>query len=314
VDTTYRRLLWLRRLAGAAAALLLAVTSLGAYMRLSHSGSGCSPWPQCYGQELHQPALGSAAATGAAAAAATPLANLAHRVFAVLALFAVGAAAWVCLGTTPRLRRPGAIALLVLGLGLGLDVLVPWSEQVRASAGVLTTMLGSLLAGFAMLALSARLAVTGVALPAIRPRRWAGLGIVLLLAQTCVGGLASAEHAALGCGDWAQCLTAAQSAGWEALNPWREPRSNPAAGVDPQGAFVLVLHWAAGIALAVLVLPLSALAMRRGRPSSAAALLILLFAQVAVGLMMSLNPGLLQFALLHNVLAGALLATLVLMF
>ena len=46
------RMASLRKVALACAALVLAITSLSAFLRLSASGLGCEPWPQCYGQSL----------------------------------------------------------------------------------------------------------------------------------------------------------------------------------------------------------------------------------------------------------------------
>ena len=42
----------LRRIALAALLLILAVTTLSAYMRLANAGLGCADWPACYGQLL----------------------------------------------------------------------------------------------------------------------------------------------------------------------------------------------------------------------------------------------------------------------
>ncbi len=52
--------------------------------------------------------------------------------------------------------------------------------------------------------------------------------------------------------------------------------------------------------------------MRRGRPNSAATLFVLLVAQAAIGLEMLQGDLPMNFALLHNLLAATLLATLVL--
>ena len=50
MDLTQRRLAYLRRLALWCTVLMLLITSLSAFIRLSQAGLGCEPWPQCYGQ------------------------------------------------------------------------------------------------------------------------------------------------------------------------------------------------------------------------------------------------------------------------
>lgn len=310
MDPTERRFLLLRRLAGVCAVLVLAVTSFSAYLRLTHAGLGCADWPQCYGQSLRQAQQGVPVSVSTDAQTTTAAVRLAHRVLATLALLLVVMMVLVCMATRPMLRTEGAIALALLALALFLAVLGRWSSAARLPA----VTLGNLLGGFAMLALCARLAVAGVPVPALRLRAWVGAAIFLLLTQIALGGMVSASYAALSCSDWTQCLAAAQHAGWDTLNPWREPQLHPQPPVNPDGALVHLLHRGLGIALAVLVFPLAAFALRRGRSGSAAALLVLLVAQVAVGLMMSLGALQLQFGLLHNVLAAALLATLVLLF
>ena len=69
-----RRMPMLRKTALLCAALVLAITSLSAYMRLSRAGLGCDPWPQCYVQSLLPSPAAQPVTPGVA------LARLAHRV------------------------------------------------------------------------------------------------------------------------------------------------------------------------------------------------------------------------------------------
>jgi heme a synthase len=308
MDLTERRLLLLRRLGGVCAALVLAVTSLSAFMRLTHAGLGCADWPQCYGQRLRQ--LQQGVPVSADEQSVIAAVRLVHRVVATSALLLVVTMVMVCYGSRPALRREGVVALVLLGLALFLAVLGRWSSGARVPA----VALGNLLGGFAMLALCTRLAVAGVPVQALRLRVWVGAAVFLLVGQIALGGLVSASYAGLSCSGWSECLGAARDAGWDTLNPWREPHLNALPPVNPDGALVHALHRGLGIALIALVVPLAGFALRRGRPRSAAALLILFVAQVAVGLLMSLDALRLPFALLHNLLASALLATLVLLF
>ena len=66
-----RRMRTLRALAFACAALVLAITTLSAFIRLSRTGLGCEPWPQCYAVEALRIASMDNAAIGAARALLT---------------------------------------------------------------------------------------------------------------------------------------------------------------------------------------------------------------------------------------------------
>lgn len=309
---TDRRLLLLRRLAGVCAALLLAVTSLSAYIRLSNAGLGCADWPRCYGQNLRQSQQG--VPVSAEAQTATAGARLVHRVAATLALLLVVTMLMVCFGSQPLLRSEGGITLVLLGLALFLAVLGFWSSAARVPA----VTLGNLLGGFAMLALCTRLAVAGVPqrvpVRALRLRIGVVAAGLLLIAQIALGGMLSASYAALSCSGWWDCLAAAQGVGWDTLNPWREPVLSSLPSVNADGALLHALHRGLGVGLVLVMLPLAASALRRGETRRATALLVLLVAQGAIGWMMTQQSMQLQFAMLHNLVAAALLAALVLLF
>ena len=49
-----------RRLALLLTVLVLVITSLSAYIRLSRAGLSCAEWPQCYGERLRQAQQGLA--------------------------------------------------------------------------------------------------------------------------------------------------------------------------------------------------------------------------------------------------------------
>lgn len=298
-----RRLAFLRRLALLCAVLVLAITSLSAFIRLSRAGLSCSDWPQCYGQSLRQLQQGLPATAGEGEA--TAVARLVHRVVASGALLLVITMVMVCLTARPLLWREGRVALALLALALFLAVLGRWSSDVRVPAVAMANLLG----GFAMLALCWRLARRGSASVAAGLRAWAGVGVVLLVCQVALGGLLSASFAATSCGGLADCIAAARTVPWSALDPWREPVLASMPPINPSGALVQALHRLVGIAVALVLLPLGLAFLRRGRRGAAALLLALLASALALGLLMAGSGASLGLALVHNVVAALLLAT-----
>ena len=148
---TVRRIAWL------CALLVLVIAALSAYLRLAKAGLGCTPWPQCYGQALRAQQQGIAPSDAVAQEVA--LARLAHRVIASLALVLVIVLALSALTARPLRRDEAALALGLLALVLFLAGL-----GLRTGASRLPAVaIGNLLGGFAMLALSVRLALAGTA-------------------------------------------------------------------------------------------------------------------------------------------------------
>lgn len=298
-----QRLSRLRKMAWLCAALVLAITSLSAFIRLSRAGLGCEPWPQCYSQGRHS------AQDGVTQPSSKPvvLARTIHRVVAVLALLLVIAMLMTALASEPMLWRQGRMVLGLLALALFLAILGRWTTNARVPA----VMLGNLLAGFAMFALSWQVALAAAPQPPVpaaqqRLARWAWLGLALLTAQIVLGGLLSAGHAGLSCPQLTGCDSSGAS--WQALNPWHEP-SFDAAG--RAGARVHVLHRAGALAVSGVLLALGIAAWRRGLRAGPA-LLALLAVQGVLGALLVLRALPLAVALAHNI-GAALLVAVVLM-
>jgi cytochrome c oxidase assembly protein subunit 15 len=301
-----RRIALLHRMALLCAALVLTITSLSAFMRLSKAGLGCQPWPQCYGQSLRELQQGGIAPK-ADAATATAAARVVHRIAAVAALIVVIMMVMTTMTTRPVLWREGRIALALLGLTLFLAVLGLWTANSRVPA----VALGNLLAGFAMFALSCRLA------QASRPRtqagttasprlaHWAWLGVALLATQIALGGLVSASYAGLSCPMLASCDLGGAS--WQTVNPWYEPLLDLAAPTNPAGALANVIHRAGALVVAAVLLPLGMAAWRSGRRAGGAIVMLLLI-QGALGVVLVIGALPLAAALAHNVVAALLLA------
>jgi cytochrome c oxidase assembly protein subunit 15 len=301
----------LRRIAWLCALLVLLIAALSAYLRLSKAGLGCVPWPQCYGQELRDQQHG--VAPREAVAQGVALARLAHRAVASVALVLVIILVMSALTAKPVRRDDAALSIGLLALAVFLAGL-----GLRTGASRLPAVaIGNLLGGFAMLALSSRLAVADKvahSAPAALTRS-AAATLCALAVQVVLGGLVSASFADLSCTGVEDCARTAAQRGWpwSSLNPWREPVFGPSSQlpVNPDGALAQLAHrlWAPVVVLAAL--PTAWLAWRQGPRWCAFAVLALLLLQVAAGLWL-LTPVLpLTAALLHNLLAALLAALLV---
>jgi cytochrome c oxidase assembly protein subunit 15 len=301
MDTARHRLTRLRRIALLCAVLLAAVTSLSAFLRHSAAGLGCQPWPACYAQGDRTAASGA----GVPGATAIGAARLAHRITATLSLLGAIALAVLSMARTPMLRREAALSAALLALALALALLGVFTPGARVPAVAMANLLG----GFVMLALAVRLA--GPSSPVrLGPPAIAVVG--LLLAQIASGALVSASHAGLACTDLAECAAQARAAGWDwpSLAPWREPAY--AVGTPhADGALAQGLHRLGSFIVGVAVALLGMAALRRGRRREGTALLLLLAADVALGLVIG-NSGLpLVPVLLHNLAAALMLALVV---
>ncbi len=303
-----RRLAQLNLTALLCVAMLLATTVLSAFMRLSQAGLGCDDWPVCYGQHLRDLQQGiDAQATGSGAVSA---ARVAHRLVASVALLLVIRLVWATLVVKPVLRRQGALALLLLMLALALALLGVVTPGARAPA----VAMGNLLGGFLMLALCWRLVQSRTEPAGPRLGGLGLLGVAVLSVHVVTGALTSTTFAGLSCGDLAECYRASQAAGWEwqALNPLREPVFDATATpVNPAGALVQLLHRLGAFVVLPVLGVLGVIAWRRGLRRGAAVLLVLTAVQPVLGLLM-VTAGLpLAPALLHNLVAALLVATLV---
>lgn len=267
MDAPDGRLRLLRRLAWACAVLVLAVTSLSAYIRLSRAGLGCEPWPQCHAQR----AILAAQALERLDPPAVTSARLLHRTTASATLLVVVTLLVLTLARRPILWPQGRIVLGLLALAVFLALLGRLGGVSRAPG----VTLGNLLAGFAMLALGWRLvqafgpARSGV--PALR--RWTIAAAVLLVLQITLGGWASTHASAARCDATAACQ----------------------------------LHAFVAPPLVALVLGLGIAAWRLGERPSGAAIALLAMAQAGLGLAQVAGPLPLALGLAHNVTAALLL-------
>ncbi|HYD77674.1 COX15/CtaA family protein [Ramlibacter sp.] len=287
----------LRALAFACAALVLAITTLSAFIRLSRTGLGCEPWPQCYAVEALRIASMDNAAIGAA--------RIAHRISASAVLLVIIAALMVALARNPPLRRQGRFVLWLLGLAAFLAAF----GRATADSLLPAVTLGNLLAGLAMFAVACAFvrSAGGRERPALSPAWRAGAWVAagLLLLQMALGGLVSANHAGLSCPASSACVI--DGASWALFNPFHAA-GDPAQPLNPAGALLHLSHRIGGLLVALVLVGLGLAAWRRRRRVAAALLVLLPLLQVAAGVLL-VSAGLpLALALLHNVMAAVLLA------
>ncbi|MCC6562096.1 MAG: COX15/CtaA family protein [Xanthomonadales bacterium] len=284
-----------RRLALLSFVLVLVVTTLSAYMRLSAAGLGCADWPNCYGASLR------ADAEPVVAQAGVVLARMLHRLAAVTVLvLALTMAAASFLGK-PRLRREGWMALGLIVLALGLAVLGRFTPGAKLPA----VAIGNVLGGFAMLLLSWR--IHQGAGPAARWSPAALALMLLLLAQIALGVLVSAGYSGLSCTGFPGCGQEFD-ASLALLDPTRVPVFDPTPPIHPRGAFSHLLHRVLGLAVALTALFVAIGSWRRGLRTPAMILVALLTLQIALGLILVFAALPLLPAVAHNLLAALMLA------
>jgi cytochrome c oxidase assembly protein subunit 15 len=322
----------LTRLCIAATVLGLVVVALGAYVRLSHAGLSCPDWPGCYGQIVvpQQPdevAQANSAFPQRPVDVARAWKEMAHRYLAGalgLVIAAITFSAW------RRRARPGqqvglpsaVLALVVVQALLGMWtvtlLLKPAVVTAHLLGGITTTALlwwlalrpGGLFTGYSRPLLSAG---TGRLVP------WVLLGLVLLYLQIFLGGWVSTNYAALACPDFPLCqgqlLPPLDLA--SALRPWH------GLGIDYEGGILatearVTIHVLHRMGALVVLLYLGVLGWRlvrgghdRRLKTAGAALVVVLLAQVGLGVANVVLGLPLWVAVSHNAVAALLLLTLV---
>jgi cytochrome c oxidase assembly protein subunit 15 len=213
-----RRLFWFRRLALAGALLAAAVVVLGAWVRLTDAGLGCPDWPGCYGHIYPQSSHVAPQTSGQFSKA---LHEMIHRYFvASLGLVITVLVAWAVVFRKDRDQPLIPVALLFVVFCL------------QGALGALTVTLlltplivtAHLLGGLSTLGLlwwlslspETRLTERETAL-----RKYALVGLAVLVMQIALGGWTSSNYAAVACPDFPTCQ-----------HSWWPP-------MDFRGAFVL---------------------------------------------------------------------------
>ena len=190
-DSSSRRLL-IRRLALAGVFLVLIVTTVSAYMRLTAAGLGCAQWPACYGQAL-------SGRESSASSAPTPVARMLHRITATAAAALILAIAFVALTNRRALQRESALSAVLLALTLCLAIL----GRATPHAGSPAVAMGNALGGITMVALLWWLALGPAKRPSAPTPAWiiwlSRTALTLAVLQVVLGTLTSSTFSALAC-------------------------------------------------------------------------------------------------------------------
>lgn len=309
------------------------VVVLGAFTRLSDAGLGCPDWPGCYGH-LTWPTSEGAVAVAEARFPESPVEHdktwpeMVHRYFASflgLIILTMTVVTWRWASKTPHQHYPrfhilGLLALVILqGLfGMWTVTLKLWPQIVTAH----------LLGGFATLSLlwlfTQRCSGAYWQLPEHLLRRLFGLKLLTLLTllaliiQIALGGWTSSNYAALACTDLPTC----HSQWWPDMDFVRAFNFGQHIGPNYLGGLleneartaIHVSHRIGAIAVSLLVLLLGWKLVSFGSVVTkpiAWLLLMVLFAQVALGITNVLSSLPLPVAVAHNAIGALFLLVMV---
>lgn len=313
-----------------ATALALVVVVLGAWVRLSDAGLGCPDWPGCYGH-IDVP-RSEAEVTRAEQAfperpveAAKAWKEMVHRYFAGTLGLVIAALAFVAWRNRDDPRQQLVLPVLLVALVVFQAALGMWTVTLLLKPVI---VMAHLLGGMSVLALlwwvwlrSAPPAgyATGSS-DSARLRPWALFALAVLVVQISLGGWTSANYAALHCPDFPTC----QGSWWppmdfgEAFTLWR------GLGIDYEGGVLgndarVAIHVMHRIGALITLLVLGwlgwrAMALGHYQPALRTAgllLLIVLAAQVSLGIGNVVLSLPLPVAVAHNGVGALLLLTLV---
>lgn len=282
-------------------ALMAVIILLSAHMRLSGAGLGCSDWPACYGRNL-----------SGLAPPHPNWVNVTHRIAAStmgFAALAIASLAWR--------RRRVALGDFLPGLALlGLTAFLAALGKLTHDAHLPAVALGNLLGGLGMLALLWRLHLGHYTLQyaaSSRLRWWVSLGLGLLVAQIVLGGLVSANFAALSCNGPSGCNGWLQHASLADFNPL-QVLEVPQGGKFTPGEAQQTLHMThlfSALLVSCYLAWLGVCLIRENLRHSGMLLIAALTLQVALGISAVAYSLPLFLVLMHNATAAFLLLILV---
>jgi heme a synthase len=323
--TPRNRLPTFRKVCLFATVLALCVIVLGAYVRLSHAGLGCPDWPGCYGHLT----AGEAAQNQDAVNAAFPerpieydkaLKEMLHRYLAAALGFVILIIATLAWRNRHDKQQPVNMPFALVALVIFQGMLGMWTVTLLLKPAIVSA---HLLGGLSTMALlwwmSLQTARRSRPKGENNLRRWATLGMVVLVAQILLGGWVSTNYAAVACPDFPTC----QRTFWPSMDfkdafvLWR------GLGIDYEGGVLdhparVAIHYTHRLGAIVAALVLGFIAWKavrtgqsRGVRTSGVALGAALVIQLLVGPLMVIKTFPLSLATAHNAIAALLVLAMV---
>jgi len=281
--------------------LMLVLTTVSAFIRLSQSGLGCADWPACYDRPVRPPEAGKLLPGHAPLFWAHALHRLTASSVGILLLLIV------FLGRT-ELQGKGArfaawTVLALAGLLAALGIITP--------SNLPAVTLGNLFGGMTMVALLWWLHQRGQGSGSGRTLH--SLALAALALQIALGGMIGARHAVLSCVTLPACTGGwwPDSVDWHLFNPFFA-KSESDMGSAAREALIMSHRYGA-VLVATILCVLGLKAVRRGARAAARGWLLLgiLGLQLLLGAGMVLADFPLPLAVLHNLGAALLLGATV---
>lgn len=303
----------------------LSVIVLGAFTRLVDAGLGCPDWPMCYGH-VWAPVSDADIAAANLAYPEIPVDHdktwpeMVHRYLASFLGLLIVIIAVTALRNRKLDGQPVKLSLFLLFWVILQGAFGAWTVTLKLWPQVVTA---HLLGGFITLTLLAilTLRLSGLRFPrlaamnmALKPRKLAGLALLVVFIQVFLGGWTTSNYAALACPDFPRCQTewwpnADFLSGFDFSHPIGPNYLGGQLEVPARTAIHLAHRL--GAVLVTLVVIMLAIALLRLRLVVWSLLLFaLLAAQLALGVSNILLSLPLWVAVLHN-LGGALLLAFV---
>jgi cytochrome c oxidase assembly protein subunit 15 len=307
--------------------LALIVVVLGAYVRLSHAGLGCPDWPGCYGQLVgvpettHEIDQANKAYPHRAVESEKAWKEVVHRYFAGALGLLILLLAVMAIKNRADTQQAVGLPIILVGLVIFQALLGMWTVTLLLKPVIVML---HLLGGLAIVTLlwwlvlkssNQQYAVGSNKLTAILV-----VGLVLLVGQIALGGWTSSNYAALACPDFPTC----QGKWWPETNFregfvfWRGLGQNYEFGVldNPARTAIHLSHRMFAIVVtAFWLFLLIRLIKHKGLSSNIRSLasitLLILFAQLALGVSNVVMKLPISVAVMHNGGAALLLLSVI---
>ena len=316
-----------RKIALLSVLLGLCVVVLGAYVRLSHAGLGCPDWPGCYGHLVGVPELSeeidqaNQAFPERAVETGKAWKEMIHRYFAGILGLLILLLAIMAIKNRKDSNQPVWLPVILVGLVIFQALLGMWTVTLLLKPII---VMMHLIGGLTIVALLWWLVLQSSRQPSSASSSSGKgilvLGLILLIGQIGLGGWTSTNYAALACPDFPTC----QGEWWpetdfkEGFVFWRGLDQNYEFGVldNPARTAIHLSHRLFAIVVGLFWLSLLLKILANKKSSSnfrqvAVVTLILLFAQIALGISNIVLHLPISVAVMHNGGAALLLLSVV---